>query len=287
MTTSRPRIVATALMALGCLAAAGVPLWVAHHEHFHGMLLALVASYALLLMVAGGLTFLRSPGAQLFARSIWWSAFGAGILAALFAARDAEVARPALVMVLGMSTALLSVGRRGIAGDDPRFALSAYRGVIMVSMIMALADAQALGWLGSTMLYAGLRHGVHMSEVKQGLAMLACGAVALTALLGLYKLRLWGLMLSAVTTLAIGALAFTPMFGIRDAGPIPYAFAVSAAIQMALLAPLFVAIVRHRAPSPPSPRAQRIAAIAPAAIIIALAVLSAITVATEHSLMRL
>jgi hypothetical protein len=285
MTTARPRIVATALMALGCLAAAGVPLWVAHHERFRGMLLALVASYAALLVIAGGLTFLRSPGAQLFARSIWWSAFGAGILASLFAAGDTEVARPGLVMVLGMSTALLAVGRRGIAAEDPRFALSAYRGAIMVSMIMALADTQALGWLGSTMLYSGLRHG-HPREINQAIAMLACGAVALTALLGLYKLRLWGLMLSAVTTLAIGALAFTRLFGLRDAGPIPYAFAVSAAIQVVLLAPLFVAIVRRRAPSPPSPRAQRVAAIAPAVVIIALAVLSVITVVTRHELIN-
>ena len=73
-----------------------------------------------------------------------------------------------------------------------------------------------------------------------------------------YRLRLWGLVLSTVTTVAIGALSMTSLFGLRDAGPIPYAFAGSAAIQNALLAPLFVA----------------------------LAALSVITVATSHSLIR-
>jgi hypothetical protein len=74
-------------------------------------------------------------------------------------------------------------------------------------------------------------------------------------------------VLSAATTLAIGVLTFTPILGMEGAGPIPYAFSASAAIQIALLAPLFVAIVRRRAPAPASPRAARLAAIAPATVI--------------------
>jgi hypothetical protein len=152
---------------------------------------------------------------------------------------------------------------------------------------MALADAQALGWLGAARLYAELRSSVaDRTEIQQSTAMLACAAVAVLALYGLYRLRLWGLLLSAATTLAIGVFAFTPVLGMEDAGPLPYAFAASAAIQIALLAPLFVAIVRRRAPAPASPRVARLAAIAPAAVVIAIAALSIATVASSHSLAR-
>ncbi|HEY0993506.1 MAG TPA: hypothetical protein VGD80_40915, partial [Kofleriaceae bacterium] len=84
----------------------------------------------------------------------------------------------------------------------------------------------------------------------------------------------------------IGVLALTPVFGLHDAGPIPYAFALSAAVQLALLAPLFLAIIRRRAPSPPSPRVQRLASAVPVVVIVAIAALSVITVATSHSLIR-
>ncbi len=288
-TTPGSRIATTVLAALACLIAAGVPVVFGLQSRWSGMLLGLSVSYSLVLVAAGALALRRSRGAQLLARSIWWSALGAGALVTLFAASAPE-ARPALVMVLATSTALLTVGRRGLRpehGDG--LAPAAYPRAVMVSMIMALADAQALAWLASTLIYTAVRRHadlMNISELKQAPAMLACSGVALCALYGLYKLRLWGLVLSATTTLAIGVLSFTCLFGLSDAGPIPYAFAVSAAIQIALLAPLFLAIIRRRAPSPVSPRAQRLAAAMPAVVVVVLATLSVITVATSHSLVR-
>jgi hypothetical protein len=280
----------TMLALIACLVAAGVPLCFALQARWTGALFEIALSYTAVLLAAGVLVLCRSRGAQLLARSIWWSALGAGVLVTLFAANAGDVARPALVMVLATSTSLLASGRSGLRHDDrPELAPAAYPRAFMVSMIMALADAQALGWLASTMLYTAMRRDADLAdmvELRQALAMLACCAVALSALYGLYRLRLWGLVLSAATTVAIGVLSFTPWFGLRDAGPIPYAFAASAAIQLALLAPLFLAILRRRAPTPASPRAQRVAAAAPAVVIIALAVLSVITVATSHALIR-
>lgn len=290
MTTTRTRIASTVLAVLACLVAAGVPLGFALHTHWSGMLFGIAVSYTLVLLGAGVLSFCRSRGAQLLSRSIWWSAFAAGALVALFAASDGGVARPALVMVLATATSLLATGARGLQHQERHeLAPVAYPRAIMVSMIMALADAQALGWLSSTLLYAAIERHAYTRDLgvlKQALAMLSCSLVALCALYGLYRLRLWGLVLSAVTTLAIGVLSFTPVFGLSDAGPIPYAFAGSAVIQCALLAPLVLAIIRRRAPSSASPRARRISAVVPAAVIIALAALSVITVSTSHSLMR-
>ena len=286
---ARSRIACIVLAALGCLVAAAVPVWFAHEDTWDTVLYKIALSYSVVLVAAGVLALCRSRGAQLLARSIWWSTFGASVLVALFAARDREVAYPALVMVLATSTSLLATGRTGLRAAEHHLAPAAYPGAIMVSMIMALADAQALGWLGSTLIYAASRrHGDLMDilEAREGLAMLVCCAIALWALYGLYRLRLWGLVLSAATTAAFGALSFTRVFGFGNAGPIPYAFALSAAVQLALLAPLFIAIIRRRAPSPPSPRAQRLARIAPVAVIVALAALSVVTVTTSHSLIR-
>ena len=277
----------SALVALASLIAACVPVWFALQEHWTGALFAGALSYAAFLVAAAVLAHGRSRGAQLLARSIWWSAFGAGALVALFAANSHEVSRPGLVVVLATSTALLATARRGLgdgAGDER--APVAYPRAIMVSMIMALADAQALGWIGGIMVYASVRHHGNPGDLAHACAMLSCAGVALCALFGLYRLRMWGLVLSAIATLAIGVLALTPVFGLHDAGPIPYAFALSAAVQLALLAPLFLAIIRRRAPSSPSPRVQRLASAVPVVVIVAIAALSVITVATSHSLIR-
>jgi hypothetical protein len=289
MTTHAPhgrRRIASLMMVLATLVAAGAPLWYATHIHWNGVWFAFAASYSAILAGAGALALCRSTGAQLFARSVWWSAFGAGVIAAVFIAEEPDVARVGLAIVLATSTALLAAGRRGLDHGGGEFAPVAYRTPIMISMIMALADAQAVGWLGASRLYAALHYGVGGHEVTQSILLLVCCGVALIALCGLYKLRLWGLVLSAMTTLAIGVLAFTPALGLAKAGPIPYAFAASAAVQVALLAPVFAAIVRRRSPAPASPLVARTASVVPALVILALAALSVATVATSHSLVH-
>jgi hypothetical protein len=67
-------------------------------------------------------------------------------------------------------------------------------------------------------------------------------------------------VLSTITTLAIGALAFARVMGLSDAGPITDALALSATIQLALPAPLFIAIVRRRSRRVAAHRAERLAA---------------------------
>jgi hypothetical protein len=73
--------------------------------------------------------------------------------------------------------------------------------------------------------------------------------------------------------------------GLSDAGPIPYALALSAAIQLALLAPLIIAIVRRRALAA-SPRTARVGSLLPGAVIVVLTALSLVTVATPHPLVH-
>jgi hypothetical protein len=288
MPAARERLrhpIASLTIVVAALTAAAAPLWYADHNG-PGSRLAVAEWYALFIASSSVLAFGRSTGAQLLARAIWWSAFASGGLTAGFAAETRDLAATGLVMTLATSTALLIAGRRGLDRDTLGFAPAAYRAPIMISMIMALADAQGVGWLGATRLSFALSYGSDGDLVYQAVAMIACSAVALVALYGLYRLRLWGLVLSAVTTLAIGVLAFTRVLGLADAGPIPYAFAASAAVQLALLVPLFIAIVRRRAPAPPAPRMARLATIAPALVIVVAATLAILTVITGHSLVR-
>ena len=288
MPAARERLrhpIASLAIVVAALTAAAAPLWYAYH-HDPGGRLAVAQWYALIVASSCVLAFGRSTGSQLLARAIWWSAFASGGLTAGFAAETRELAATGLVMTLATSTALLVAGRRGLDRDTVGFAPAAYRGPIMISMIMALADAQGVGWLGATRLSFALRYATDADFVYQAMAMLACSAVALVALYGLYRLRLWGLVLSAMSTLAIGILAFTPVLGLADAGPVPYAFAASAAVQLALLVPLFIAIVRRRAPAPPGPRVARLATIAPALVVVVAATLAILTVVTGHSLVR-
>jgi len=275
------------LMVAGTLVAAGAPLWVAHEQRWTGAEYGFTASYAALLAAAGVLACLRSTGAQLLARSVWWSAFGGGVLMAVFAPDVRELSGMVMALVLGPATSLLAAGRTGLEGRAGEFAAGAYRAPIMVSMIMALADAQALGWLGALHLYDAMHsHYASHQQLRWGMALLGCSALALVALYGLYRLRLWGLVVSATTTLAIGVLAFTPVLGLADAGPVPYALALSAAVQLTLLAPVFVSVARGRPPRPTSARRARIAALVPVAVIVVLVALSVITVATGRPLVK-
>lgn len=287
MLAARERLrhpIASMAIVFAALTAAGAPLWYAYHDDTRSRL-AVAASYALVIASSSVLAFGRSTGAQLLARAIWWSAFASGGLTAGFAAEIHDLAVTGLVMTLATSTALLVAGRRGLDRDALGFAPAAYRAPILISMIMALADAQGVGWLGISRLCFALTYDIDGGFVGQAVAMLACSTVALVAVYGLYRLHLWGFVLSVISTLAIGILAFTPVLGL-PAGPIPYAFAASAAVQLALLVPLFIAIIRRRAPAPPGPRSARLATIAPALIVVVAATLAIITVVTERSLVR-
>lgn len=279
---SGPRVIAL----VASLAAAVAPGWLFYCHVSDSELFMLGLIYTAALAATGLLALVRSVGALLFARSVWWSAFGLAALVVLFARHETPLTYVMFGMQAATAVALLASRRIKPPRSGTELTPVAYRGAITLSMIMALADAQALGWLGLTQLFLRDIDGIQRFGLP-GAAMLGAACIAMIALYGLYKLRLWGLVLSTLTTAAIGALAFTPVFGMRGAGPLPYAFALSAVVQIALLTPLFAAIVRRRAPAPPSPRSQQLAQLAPVALILLVTALSISLIALGRPLIRM
>jgi hypothetical protein len=134
----------------------------------------------------------------------------------------------------------------------------AFRTTLTLGMIMAVADAQALAWFGAV--------GMEDAHFVGGGLLLGSAAVLAVAVVGLYRLQVWGLLLAAVGSAGVAALAATRAYDLG--GPLPFGFEATSAVQIALVVPVFVAIARRRAPAA-SPR-TRLAALVPALAVVAM-----------------
>jgi len=176
----------------------------------------------------------RSTGAQLFTRGLWGSALLLASINAVFGWRG-ELAQSLLVMA-GSAAALAAAGRRGLSQEESSgFAPVGFRRSLVVALAMALADAHSLFFYGVAWLE---RYGVVSSA-------LLLGALEVTAIVGLYRLRVWGLLTALATSLAVlgssaaGVLSVPPMVGM--------VLMVTAIVQIVMLMPLTRAVVRGAA----------------------------------------
>jgi hypothetical protein len=134
-------------------------------------------------------------GAQLLARAIWWSNLGLGAILCIVASYSDL--RFGLLMTFGHGLALLVIGRKGLAEASERAAFlpAAFRSSLLLLMVLALADAQSLAF------FTVIEHYKHWDGVSEPLAL---GAVAFTVgFIGLYRLALWGALLSFATALTL------------------------------------------------------------------------------------
>ena len=212
-----------------------------------------------ILLAASGVLLQRSSiGAQLLARSALWSNLLLGFLLVVFSPSHREnVAGLAIAAACGLS--LVVAGRVGIGESAPgAFRPVAFRRTLALGMVLAVADAQALT------LFGVLRLEDHARLGSASLLFAAATLLAL-AIAGLYRLRAWGLLLGAVAAAGIAAAAFGGAFDVPT--PIANILGASALAQLALTAPVFVAIARRRAPAPRPP--GRLDAVAIPAVVFA------------------
>ena len=216
------------------------------------------------LLAAAAILFLRaSIGAQLLARAIAWSSFTLGFLVTLFGGSSEKPI--ALAMAGCAGAALLAAGRLGL-GDDEASAFKpvAFKRTLMIGMVLAVAVAQALALFGALKMEDHWSH-----EVAQSTLLFASAAFIALTIVGLYRLRVWGVLLGALTSAGIAALAFSDAYGLK--GPLGTGLGVSALVQLALPIPIVVAIFRRKAPAIEPPR--KLAALAmPATVLIMLAI---------------
>ena len=197
-------------------------------------------------------------GSQLVARSVWWANLVLGTLISVTGSgREAPLG---LGLALGSGAALLAMGRMGL-GEDERSAFRpvAFRTTLTLGMIMAVADAQGLLLFGVLDIE---QRGFH--HHGQGGLLLGSAAFIMLAIAGLYRLRVWGLLLSSVGAIGVIVLAASDAYGIR--GEFANVLIVTSLVQILLPAPIFVAIARRRAPAP-GPRSSRLARLGPAMLV--------------------
>lgn len=189
------------LLASGLATASVVPLY--HEASGHSFLpvVGLLGMGAPLL--AGALIYVRRLEAQLLARAILWATLVFGTLLA-WVVDGPEVPPPLLVLPFGAGLALIALGALGLEDPplSPSFAPVALRGVVLGVLGMALADTLSLLFWGGLITEEGMRDPI------AGAFFLGGGALMLTAVYGLYRVRVWGFVLNVVANLGIAAGAW-------------------------------------------------------------------------------
>jgi hypothetical protein len=253
--------------AIACLAslALGARMYLAFHDAGDGgggaSKLFVLATIAVP-VIAAALVWIRRLPAQLLARGTWWSLL---LGATLVACTVPEGQRFGAFVATACAVALIAAGRTGL--ESPRFAPVAFRGTLIVALVLAMADTGAYGWFGA---------GNAVYEHSWSVLMMVPPMIA--AVIGLLRLRTWGLLVSVATNLAVVVLASTGALDLPT--PIRQLFIASALLQLVIPLPMIVSIVRRR---PPSPDAwQRTRTIVPIVAIAALATVSVYATYLHH-----
>jgi hypothetical protein len=230
------------IVAAGALAAAAcMRLW-------PGYVPAVLWLPTLLLGASAALQLHRHVGSQLLVRAIWWSNLLLGVIIAVVGATEERCIAAGLALATG--TALLAHGRRGLDGEATAgaFVPIAFRTTLTAILVMALADLQSL------VLFGVVRASAWDHRLASWLP-LGSSALVLVAIVGIYRLRLWGLLLNFGANLAIAAFCLFRLFDLPL--EIRVAYVATAGLQVLLTLPLFAAIARGRAaPTPPASRAS-------------------------------
>jgi hypothetical protein len=190
-----------------------------------------------LLVAAAALSHHRALASQLLARAVLWSNLILGsIIAIVGSGRERPIA---WVLAATTAAALALLGRRGL-DNQGRFVPVAFRRTLLALLVMALADAQ-------TLIFFGALH-AEFSELRvlpRTLPLLALAVALLAGVWGVFRLRVWGLLLHAAACAALAAAT------LGDAIAVPrelaLALAATAAAQLVLAAPLALAVLRGAA----------------------------------------
>lgn len=220
-----------------------------------------IAAMPVLAPVVGAvLVQFSSLGAQLLARGLWWSNFVLGLVLVFAGSRSESTV--GLTLVLGCGAALALADRRSLTGAAERadFRPVAYAGTLQLLMVLALADAPTL------LLFSQIeaRHG----ERADPAALMAAAALLLVGFVGLYRLRLWGVLVTAGTGLALGTALATGV--VRLDRDLNAPLTAICAVQVLAAAPMLVSLATRR-PLPALPSRTRGALATVAIALLALA----------------
>lgn len=221
--------------------AAGLAAVAALRETLGSGELAIAMLPIVLSIVAAVVVHVPRLGAQLFVRAVWWSNFALGVLIAAVGNTHERPCGFAMVTAAGL--ALGVIGRRGLgeAGERDAFAPVAFRTTFLLLMMLTLADAQTLGVFAVALL---------SEESHDGKAWIFVGGALgfVIAFLGLYRITLWGALLSVGTSVV---LAVVLPFCAHD-DKLTVFVCLLCALEILVAAPMIVAVASgRRLPEPP------------------------------------
>ena len=208
-------------------------------------------------IAAASLVWIDRIPTQLLARGAWWSMLLIGTLIAISGGHRDGIMGATIAMC--SATALLASGGVGLASRG-RFAPVAFRGTLLLSLVLAIADTGAISWFST-----GLATFDHTYWP------IALAIVMAIGVIGLVRLRTWGLIMNVLANVAVMALILTHTLPLPS--PLRELFLGSAAVQLVIPLPMLAAVVRGRTPDPDAWR--RTKRIAPVVIIVAIAVFAA------------
>jgi hypothetical protein len=174
----------------------------------------------------------RRLPAQLLARGTWWSYLLASSL--LTCVDDPALRHLAGLTAGATALALLAAGREGLEVGTGKFQPVAFRGTLTVALVLAMADTGALLWLGLVTL------------LRYDYRLILMVPLMVTGIVGLLRLRTWGLLAGMAANVLVATLAATRVLGLPD--PLRGLFIGTALLQLLVPLPMLVAIVRRRPP---------------------------------------
>jgi hypothetical protein len=193
------------------------------------------------LAIAAAAIWSRRLGAQLLARGCWWCVLVIGTLALVQKTGYDPQNLRLTGALLGVAVALLAVGRSGLKASEGRFQPVAFRGTLMLSLVLAIADGVTLTFLNLGPLIDG-------DSQASSPVLVAFEALTILGIVGLIRLRTWGLLIALASNVLVGTLALTGALPVD--GQIRVLFAATALVQLIVPLPMLVTLIRRRPPPP-------------------------------------
>jgi hypothetical protein len=182
--------------------------------------------------VAAAGIWIRRVGFQLLARGLWWTGLLSSCLIATIP--EPDVAHFGARIGLLAAAALLAAGSTGLEPAG-RFQPIAFRGTLLLSLTLAIADTGGLGLFGAARLIARGSPGALLLVVP-----MVVGAI------GLLRMRTWGLLVSLAANVLVVSLVSSGVVDLPP--PLRWLYVATAIAQLLVPVPMLITIVRRRPP---------------------------------------
>ena len=233
------------LVFAGAIAAAGsLPVWLMDKP----IMPVVIVGFALAVFSTAGMALSQKLSMQLLARSIWWQV---ALYASVFIgiaichevdAKELFVFWPVWAMLGGSIVSIAAAGKMGLTQDNAHFAPTGFRIALVLSLILALADTQALLFYTALFTEVAVRD-ESSKHLFDALPFLASAGLMMTALYGLYRLKIWGVGLNLVANFLIAGLALGGVLELPE--ELAGLLAATAVAQLLIPAPMLFTMFKN------------------------------------------